>query len=149
MIMYKILLLLFIIANILSLAISGASYILTIVAKSRKSSLATAKIAFPAFAEVHSLIKNCFWSGTIFIALDWLLCSSSILSTEATSTTSLSQALLKMATVWAIMIFVGIIAEIIIRFIKSTGSNSYSLFAGIKSSICYAVIYFVLSFLIS
>ena len=149
MIMYKILLSLFIIANILSLVISGTSYILTIVAKSRKSSLATAKIAFPTFAEVHSLIKHCFLSGTVFIALDWLLCSSSILSAEATSNSSLSQALLKMAMVWAIMIFVGIIVEIILRLIKSTGSISYSILPGIKSSICYSILYFVLSFLIS
>lgn len=149
MMMYKILLLLFIIANILSLVISGASYILTIVAKSRKSSLATAKIAFPTFEEVHSLIKHCFWSGTVFIALDWLLCSSSILSAEANSNSSLSQALLKMATVWAVMIFVGVITEIILRLIKSTSSNSYSVSPGIKSAICYAILYFVLSFLIS
>lgn len=149
MIMYNVLLIFFKAANIIAVAVLAVSYILTIVAKARKSSVATANIVFPVFSEQHTMIKHCFWSGTLFIFLNWLLCSSSALPVTGATGNVLSQSLLAFAVVWAIMIFVGIIIEIIIKCIKSSSSYTCSVLEGIKSTICYAVLYFVLSFLIA
>ncbi len=149
MIMHNALLTLFKVANILGVALLAISYVLNIIAKSRKSLMATSNIAFPVFSEQHSMIKHCYWCGTLFISLNWLLCSSRVLSVDRNTTNALSEGLLLFAFVWAVMIFVGIIAEIIIKCFKTTGSTSYSIVDGIKSSIWYATLYFVLSFLIA
>lgn len=148
MMMYNVLRVLFIVANVIAVALLAISYVLTIVAKVRKSALATSNIVFPVLAEQHTMIKHCFWSGTLFIFLDWLLCSSTAISVESGATNSLPQALLTFGVVWAVMIFAGIIAEVIIKCIKSS-SYTCSVSDGIKSSIWYTVLYFVLSFLIA
>lgn len=149
MVMYNVLRILFIVANIIAAVLLAVSYVLTIVAKVRKSALATANIVFPVLSEQHTMIKYCFWSGTLFIFLDWLLCSSAAISVKSGAVNSLSQSLLTFGLVWAVMIFAGIIAEVVIKCIKSSSSYTCSVTDGIKSSICYAVLYFVLSFLIA
>lgn len=148
MIMYNALLILFKAANIIAVILLAISYVLTIVAKVRKSALATSNILFPVFSEQHTMIKHCYWSGTLFIFLNWLLCSSSALPVDASSSNALSGELLAFGIVWAIMIFAGIITEIVIKCIKSS-SYTCSVTEGIKSTIWYTVLYFVLSFLIA
>lgn len=147
MIMYNALLILFKAANIIAVILLAISYVLTIVAKVRKSALATSNILFPVFSEQHTMIKHCYWSGTLFIFLNWLLCSSSVLPVDASSN-ALSGELLAFGIVWAIMIFAGIITEIVIKCIKSS-SYTCSVTEGIKSTILYTVLYFVSSFLIA
>lgn len=148
MIMYNALLILFKAANIIAVILLAISYVLTIVAKVRKSALATSNILFPVFSEQHTMIKHCYWSGTLFIFLNWLLCSSSALPVDASSSNALSGELLAFGIVWAIMIFAGIITEIVIKCVKSS-SYTCSVTEGIKSTIWYTVLYFVLSFLIA
>lgn len=148
MIMYNALLIFFKIANIIAVVLLSISYVLTVVAKVRKSALATTNILFPVFSEQHTMIKHCFWSGTLFISLNWLLCSSSALLVDGSSINTLSKELLDFGVVWAIMFFVGIITEIVIKCIKSS-SYTCSVTEGIKSTIWYTVLYFVLSFLIA
>lgn len=147
MIMYNALLILFKAANIIAVILLAISYVLTIVAKVRKSALATSNILFPVFSEQHTMIKHCYWSGTLFIFLNWLLCSSSVLPVDASSN-ALSGELLAFGIVWSIMIFAGIITEIVIKCIKSS-SYTCSVTEGIKSTILYTVLYFVSSFLIA
>jgi len=149
MIMYNVLLILFKVANIIAVALLAISYVLTVVAKARKSALATSNIVFPVLSEQHTMIKHCFWCGTLFIFLNWLLCSSSVIPTEELTSNSLSHALLQFGVIWAVMIFVGIFSEVIIKCIKSSSSYTCSVSEGIKSTIWYAVLYFVLSFLIA
>lgn len=149
MIMFNVLLILFRIANIIAIALLGISYVFTVMAKVRKSILASSIFVFPVFSEQYSAIKYCFFSGTLFILLNWLLCSSSAISVETTTPNALSQSLLTFGIVWAIMIFVGIIAEVVIKCINSNSSFSCSVTEGIKSTIRYTVLYFVLSFLIA
>lgn len=149
MIMYNALLILFKAANIIAVALMTVSYVLTVVAKVRKNSIASAKITFPVFAEQHTLIKHCFGCGILFAFLNWLLCSSSVLPSNDTAGNTLSQALMTFGIVWAIMIFVGIVIEVIIKCIKSSSSYTCSVSDGIKSTICYTVLCFVLSFLIA
>lgn len=149
MIMHDVLQVLFKVANILAVALLAGSYVLNIIAKARKSVMATANIAFPVFSEQHSVIKHSFWCGTLFILLNWLLCSSKVLLVNGKTTNALSEGLLTFAVVWAIMIFVGVVAEIVIKCLKTNGLTSYSVLDGIKSSIGYSALYFVLSFLIA
>ncbi len=149
MIMYNALLVLFKVANIIAVVLLAISYVLTVVAKVRKSAVATSNILFPVFTEQHTMIKHCFWSGTLFIFLNWLLCSSSALPVDASSPNALSGELLTFGIVWAIMIFAGIITEIVIKCIKTSSSYTCSVTEGIKSTIWYTVLYFVLSFLIA
>lgn len=151
MIMFNALQVLFKIANILALAILIISYILTVAAKKRKSTLASASIAYPVFSEQHSMIKQCYWSGTLFSVLAWLLCSASVLTVDATivPTAVISQGFLSYGITWAVAFFIGIVAEIVLKFIKNNSSNSYSVMEGVKSTMWYAVLYFVLSFLIA
>lgn len=149
MIMYNALFILFKVANIIAVILLAVSYVLTIVAKVRKSAVATSNILFPVFSEQHTMIKHCYWSGTLFIFLNWLLCSSSALPVDASFPNALSGELLTFGIVWAIMIIVGIITEIVIKCIKSSSSYTCSVTEGIKSTIWYTVLYFVLSFLIA
>lgn len=148
MIMYKVLFFLFNVANIMAIALLTISYVLTVVAKARKSAVASSNIVFPILSEQHIMIKHCFWCGTLFVFMNWLLCSSTILpSSEGTN--SLSQALLSFGTLWGAMIFVGIVAEVIIKCLKSNGTFNCSVAKGIKSAIGYATLYFVAAFLIA
>lgn len=148
MIMYNALLILFTAANIIAVALLLVSYILTVVAKARKSQLATANIFFPVFPEQHIMIKHCFWSGTMFGFLNWLLCSSSALLVDEASVYTLSKSLLYFGIVWAVMIFLGSITEVVLKCIKSE-AYTCSVTAGIKSTIWYSFLYFILSFLIA
>lgn len=149
MIMHDVLLILFKIANILAVLLLACSYVLNIIARARKGVMATANISFPVFSEQHSMIKHSFWCGTLFILLNWLLCSSKVLVVSGKTTNALSEGLLTFAIVWAIKIFVGVVAEIVMKCFKSNSSTTYSVVDGIKSSIWYSVLYFVLSFLIA
>lgn len=148
MMMYNALLILFTVANIIAVALLLVSYILTVVAKVRKSQLATANIFFPVFSEQHTMIKHCFWSATMFGFLNWLLCSSSALLVDEASAYTLSKSLLYFGIVWAVMIFVGIITEVVLKCIQSE-TYTCSVTAGIKSTIWYSFLYFLLSFLIA
>lgn len=147
--MYYALLVFFKVANIIAVAVLAVSYVLTVVAKIRKGVVSTATIHFPVFSEQHSIVKHCFWSGTLFIILNWLLCSASLLSVDDSSVNVLSEELLTFAIAWAIMIFVGIVTEIVIKCIKTSGSYAYSVMAGVKSTIWYTLLYFIFSFLIA
>lgn len=147
--MHDVLLILFKVANILAVVLLVCSYVLNIIARARKSVMVTANISFPVFSEQHSMIKHSFWCGTVFVLLNWLLCSSKVLVVSGKTTNVLSEGLLTFAIIWAIMIFAGIVAEIVMKCFKSNGSTTYSVAAGIKSSIWYSVLYFVLSFLIA
>ena len=149
MIMHDVLLILFKVANILAVVLLTGSYVLNIIARARKSAMSTANIAFPVFPEQHSMIKHSYWCGTLFILLNWLLCSSKVLVVGEEPPNVLSEVLLMFAVVWAITIFLGVIAEIIIKCFKSSSSTTYTVVDGIKSSIWYSVLYFVLSFLIA
>lgn len=149
MIMYNALLILFKVANIIAVILLAISYVFTIVAKARKSAVATSNILFPVFTEQYVMIKHCYWAGTLFIFLNWLLCSSSGLPVDASSTNALSGELFIFGIVWAVLIFAGIITETVIKCIKSSSSYTCSVTEGIKSTIWYTVLYFVLSFLIT
>lgn len=149
MVMYKVLLALFIVANVLAFLVLIASYVTTVLAKIRKSTLATANIVFPLLPEQLSMVKYCFWSGIVFGGLNWLLCASSVIAAETGSTNALSRAMLIFGLVWAIAIFLGIVSEVVLKCIKSSGSNSYTIVAGIKSSILFSIVCFVVSFLIA
>ena len=148
MIMYNVLLILFRVANIAAAALLLISYVFTFITKKKLGKFPTAKIVLPLFSEQHVLVKHCFWSGTVFIVLDWLLCSSSAITVSQTASNSLSQGLLLFGIIWAAMIFVGIVFEVMLKFIKTTSTVNTSLAKGIKSAIAYSVLYFVLSFLV-
>lgn len=147
--MYYALLVFFKVANIIALIMLAASYVLTIIAKIRKSVVSTSSIHFPVFSEQYTIVKHCFWCGTLFAFLNWLLCSSYALPVDDSSVNVLSEELLTFGIAWAIMIFVGIVAEIVLKCIKTTSSHTYSVISGVKSTIWYALIYFVFSFLIA
>lgn len=148
MIMYKALFILFNVANIMAIALLTISYVLTVVAKAKNSASASTKTVFPILSEQHIMIKHCFWCGTLFIFMNWLLCSSSVLPSNV-GANALSQAMLAFGTVWGAMIFIGILAEVIIKCLKSRDSFDCSVSKGIKSAIGYSIIYFVASFLIA
>ncbi len=150
MIMFNALRLLFKISNVLAIILLIFSCGLTIAAQKRKSSISTADIVYPVFVEQHSMIKYYYWIGTLFIVLAWLLCSASVLETDANLVPSaiLSKDLLTFGIVWAVAFFISIIVEIILKFFKNP-STIYSVMGGIKSSIRYSILYFILSFLIA
>ena len=145
--MFNALLGLFQAANIIGLVLLVISYVLTVVAKVRKSELSTSTIAFPTFTDMHSVIKSCYWSGTLFVFLNWLLCSSYAIEVGGKHVGNISDALLTFGIVWAVTIFVGAVCELVIKCIRTKGTVRYSVSAGIKSSVWYAVLYLVLSFL--
>lgn len=149
MVMYRVLLALFIAANVLAVLLLIASYVTTILAKIRKSTLATANIVFPLLSEQHTMVKYCYWSGAVFGFLNWLLCSSSVLALGTGATNALSRASLAFGLVWAIAVFLGIASEVVLKCIKTNESNAYSVVSGIKSTVWYSIFCFVVSFLIA
>lgn len=149
MLMQDILSILFVVSNSLAVGLLLVSYVLNIIARARKSRLSTARVPFPDFADQHTLVSYCHWCAILFALLNWLLCSSKILHTDGSATNPLAQQLLLFGTVWSVMIFVGIVAEVVIRSFKYSGTTTYSILPGVKSSVWYAVWYFVMAFLFS
>ena len=147
--MHDILLILFKAANILAITLLSSSYVLNVIAKARSRTATTAPVALPVFSEQAPMIKKSFGCGTLFILLNWGLCSSRVLEVDQASVNGLSEGLLTFAIVWAIMIFIGIVTEIVLKCFRSSGSTSYSVVDGIKSSTWYSALYFILSFLIA
>ena len=149
MIMQNILSILFAASNALAVLLLLVSYVLNIIARARKSKLSTARVPFPEFADQHTLVSYCHWCAILFALLNWLLCSSKILYTDGSVNNPLAEQLLFFATIWAAMIFIGIVAEVVIRCFKYSGTPNYSVLSGVKSSIWYAIWYFVMAFLFS
>lgn len=145
--MYQVLIVLFYVANILSLAIFFSAFCLTLASK-KLDGHSKLKIELPVFAELATYARHCFWTGTGFIIIDWLLCSSSAIVTGGKPRDVFSEILTTFATVWAIMIFVSIIIEITLKFIRRKSDAVYSVSSAIPSIIWYAILYFILSFLI-
>ena len=143
----NILSLLFVVTNTVSILLLLGSYAFCIIARVRKSKLSTARVPFPDFSDQHTLVSYCHWCGILFALLNWLLCSSKILYTDGSTNNPLVALLLLAGIAWAVMFLLGIIAEVVIRCHKYSGSPDYSVLAGVKSSVWYAVCYFVLAFL--
>ena len=148
MILHNMLFSLFIVSNIISMMSLVVSYILTVIAKIRSGVMVTSNVVLPVFSEQHTIIRHCFWCGTIFAVLDWLLCFSYILPVDEDTASVLSEGLLIFGIVWSILIFFGVIIEIVIKCIKSK-AYICSVANGIRSTIFYAFICFILSFLIA
>jgi len=147
MTMHNILSILFGVTNVLGILLLLASYVFCVIARVRKSKLSTARIPFPDFSEQHLLVSYCHWCGILFALLNWLLCSSKILYADGSANNPLAAQLLLAGIAWAVMFVLGIIAEVVIRCHKYSGTPDYSVLSGVKSSVWYAVWYFVLAFL--
>lgn len=148
--MYNALLLLFRVANALGVLLLGISYILTIIAKVKERRIPEYSSPIAYFSNLFTLSKHCFWSGTLFIFLDWLLCSSATIIVNDVVFGELSQDLLLFGFVWALMFFVGLVVEMVLRSISpSSRSKSYFVAEGVKSGVFYSVLYFILSFLVA
>ncbi len=147
--MFDYLQILYQVANIAAVALTVVSYVMSVVAKRKKSILATANIQFPIYSEQKPIIKHCFVSGFIFMLLSWILCTSEAAENGGRPLEDMSELLLSYAFIWAIMIFVSVVAEVVIKCIRTAGDIDCSVAPGIKSSIWYTVICFVFSFLIA
>lgn len=145
--MYKVLLGLFVLSNCLAVLIVFITSITTIVAKVRSKSTSDT-VNYPDFFNAQlSCAKMSFWSGTAFAVLDWLLCYSQII--EAGNAYGYFQGFfLLFALIWGATELFLIIVQTILTFIKS-GADRYNVKSGIKAAVFYAVIYFLLAFLIS
>ena len=146
--MYQALLVFFYISNILAILIFFVAFCLTVASKKTDGSQSRVKIELPVFTELAKYARYCFWTGTGFILIDWLLCSSSAIVPKGKPQEVFSGALTSFAAIWAIMIFISIIFEIILKFIKKKSDLVYSVSSAIPSIIWYAILYFILSFLI-
>lgn len=81
--------------------------------------------------------------------IDWLLCSSSAIVPKGVKPGDVfSGTLLSFATIWAIMIFISIVVEVILKIMKKKTDAVYSISSAIPSIIWYSILYFILSFLI-
>ncbi len=147
MVMYNLLEIFFHVGNIFALFILVMSYILLIIAKSRKSISPTARIVFPDFYDQAAYIRHCYWSATLFLVISWLLCSSNAISPEGIPTASFSNGFLLYACIWAGMIFVSVIVGMILNSIKASVAATYTVKDSIVTNIVYSIIYFLLAFM--
>ena len=147
--MFQILLVLFYISNILALLIFFSSFCLTVYSKAKDGKNSKINTEYTLFTTIATYAKYCFWTGTGFILIDWLLCSSSAIIPKGVKPGDVfSGTLLSFALIWAIMIFVSIIFEVVLKIMKKRTDAVYSISSAIPSVIWYSILYFILSFLI-
>lgn len=147
--MYQILLVLFYISNILALLVFFTSFCLTIYSKAKDGKNSKVNTELTLFTTIATYARYCFWTGTGFMLIDWLLCSSSAIVPKGVKPGDVfSGTLLSFATIWAIMIFISIVVEVILKIMKKKTDVVYSISSAIPSVIWYPILYFILSFLI-
>ena len=144
--MFKILLSLFTIFNIIAIIILLLCCISVLLSNLKLSKIATAKIALPTFTDCKSTFKRCCVTSSLFLLLDWIMFSSSYISDKGeVGKEVLAKFTLIFATIWAVMILIVLILEIVIKFIKNNKIHLKDAFAPLIVS---SVWYFILTFII-
>ncbi len=145
--MFEILMAFFVLFNAIALLILLTSCICTLLTNSKLSKLATSKVALPKFIECKSTMIKCCVASTLFVLLDWLLYSGAYVSKEKIAGNEIiAEYTLLFSVIWAAMIAVLALVDIITKFQKNKTASIRDAFIPVIGRALWC---FVLTFIIA
>lgn len=144
--MFEALLILCVIFNVIALLILIICSICALVGNSRLNKLATAKVALPTFMDCKSTFTKTCIVSSVFLLMNWILFANNYVSKEKIPGVEiLSNFALQISFVWAIVLALIIVLELIIKFNKN---KKYQLKDAIGPVIIRTIWCFILTFII-
>lgn len=117
--MFKLLVSLFIVFNIIAIIIILLTIICAFIANIRKTKYVKSEILLPGFLDCKKTFIQCCISSSIFSIVAWVLYAPQAITETWNGIEFLAKCLFSFGIIWAVILIISIISEIVLGFFKN------------------------------